>query len=126
MLSASTRDSPSRVVISRQSVPKFEMRISPLRAKARPLGRVPSRYRPDSLSGALEGLGTLLGDDALTAIGSDPHDAAAGVGRPQNTIGFRQNALGALQIVAHVLQRGLVDAEVEYRIHDCRRPSGES
>ena len=43
MLSASTRDCPSRDMTSRQSVPKFEIRKSPLPANARPFGSVPSR-----------------------------------------------------------------------------------
>jgi hypothetical protein len=43
MLSASTRVSPSRVMISKQSVPKFEIRMSPFAAKASPFGKVPSR-----------------------------------------------------------------------------------
>jgi len=41
MRSTSTRLSPSRVITSRQSVPKLLIRMSPLAAKARPLGRVP-------------------------------------------------------------------------------------
>ena len=41
MLSASTRDVPSRDITSRQSVPKFEIRKSPFLANARPFGSVP-------------------------------------------------------------------------------------
>jgi hypothetical protein len=50
MLSASTSEVPSRDISSRQSVPKFEIRMSPLPANASPFGSVPSRSRVASLA----------------------------------------------------------------------------
>ena len=41
--SAMTFEGHPSTSISRQSVPKFEIRKSPFRSKARPFGRVPSR-----------------------------------------------------------------------------------
>src|SRR3546814_4556647 len=48
--------SPVRVIRSRQSVPKFEIRISPLSAKARPLGSVPSTNRSEEHTSELQSL----------------------------------------------------------------------
>ncbi len=50
MVSARTLELPSRVITSRQSVPKLAIRKSPLRAKARPLGSVPCRKREASVA----------------------------------------------------------------------------
>ncbi len=66
---------------------------------------------------SFEMLRTALRDDALRAVGGDPHHTAVGVTGPQSAVRFRQDAFGALQIVAGVLQFGFVDAEIKYRVH---------
>jgi len=60
--------------------------------------------------------GDLLGDDLLGAVGAEADDAAAGVGRPEGAVALSQNAFGALQAFADVVQFGCVDAEIENRI----------
>src|ERR1035441_1819076 len=57
-----------------------------------------------------------LRDDFLRAIRLDSGDAAAGIGGPKRAIAFRQDALGPMQGIANVLNRGLVDFEIEHRI----------
>jgi hypothetical protein len=57
-----------------------------------------------------------LRDDLLSAVGGEPDDAAASVGAPQCAVPFRKNAFRALQVVADVSDRCLIDAEVLDRI----------
>ena len=47
------------------------------------------------------------------ASGSDPDDATARVRGPDRAIRFGQDALRALQVVADVVERARVDAEIE-------------
>src|SRR5271157_1962435 len=58
----------------------------------------------------------LLRDDFLGAIGLDPGYAAPGVGGPERAVAFREDALGAMQILADVLNGGFVDFEIEHGI----------
>ena len=54
-----------------------------------------------------------LGDELLGPIGLDPGYAAAGIGGPERAVPFRQNTLGPMQVIANVLNGGLVDFEIE-------------
>src|SRR6187200_669738 len=103
MLFASTREMPSRDISSRQSVPKFETRMSPLRANASPFGSVVEMLRGP------------LSDDLLLAV-LDPDDAAAGIGHPEGAARLGEDAFGPLKVVADVLDGVPVNAEIENRI----------
>lgn len=70
MRSASILDLPFRVVSSRQSAPKFEIRKSPFLANARPFGSVPSRYRDASvLAGPIMNVASWRSSASASGVG---------------------------------------------------------
>ena len=75
-------------------------------------------YRSDRL-GLGEACVDLLRDQLLTPVRSDPHDAAAGVRRPERPVGLRQDALRPLQIAADKRDLVRIDrpAAEQFRAH---------
>ncbi|MCY1366940.1 hypothetical protein D9M69_538510 [compost metagenome] len=52
-----------------------------------------------------------LAHELLRAVGRDAHDTAARIGRPQRSVALGQDALGALQVLAHIADGRAVHRE---------------
>ena len=98
MSSASTRDVPSRDISSRQSVPKFDIEKIAVSREGEPVRERALQVARRFTARVLEMRRPALRDHLLRSVGRDADDAAARIRRPQRAVGFRQDALGPLQI----------------------------
>jgi hypothetical protein len=69
-------------MISRQSVPKFEMRKSPFFGKGQAVRQRAFQVARGFARGLLEMLRAILRDDPLGAVGGNPDQASSRIGGP--------------------------------------------
>ena len=116
MSSTSTRDVPSRDISSRQSVPKFDIEKIAISREGQSVRQRALEITRGFVRRMLEVGRAPLGDHVLRSVRRDADDASARIRRPQRAVGFREDALGPLQIVSDILERVPVDSEVEDRV----------
>jgi hypothetical protein len=103
---------PSRVIVSRQSVPKIRNQKIAIAREREAIRQCPAKVTVGLAAGGLKMPGTLLRHDALRSIRADLHHPAAGVSRPQCSVRLGQNAFRPLQFLADISDPGFVEMEI--------------